>query len=75
MLFFPLPETEMARSCLTVDSGSVKKVDILKVLKLFSYLQNYQSYGPGSVEQSPKVTARFEGHAASGVSSYGDFST
>ena len=42
-------------SCLATDSCSVKKVGTVKVLKLFSYLQNYQSYGPGSVKQSPKI--------------------
>ena len=35
--------------------GISEKVGIVEVLKLFSYLQNYQSYGPGSVEQSPKT--------------------
>ena len=32
-----------------------EKFDKVKVLKLFSYLQNCQSYGPGSVEKSPKT--------------------
>jgi len=29
------------------------------MLKLFSYLQNYQSYGSGSVQQSPKIGILF----------------
>ena len=47
------------RSCLATDSWSVKKVGIVKVLKLFSYLQNYQSYGSGSVKQWPKIDILF----------------
>ena len=31
------------------DSWSVKNVDLVNALKLFRYLQNYQSYGLGSV--------------------------
>ena len=36
--------------CLATNFRSVGKVDLIKVLELFSYMQNYQSYGPGSVE-------------------------
>ena len=41
---------------MTPDSGSVKIIDIVKELKLFSYMQNYQSHEPGSVEQSRKIS-------------------
>ena len=54
-ILLPTGNGSSPRSCLAPESWSVKKVDIVKVLKLFSYLQNYQSYGPGSVEQSPKT--------------------
>ena len=56
VLFYSLPETEIALGHVWHQIWDQwKKVDKAKVLKLFSYLPNYQSYGRGSVEQSPKT--------------------